>query len=56
MPLFSFEEESVRLEKVEISASHLATCTLKYDVVGGSARNFMTTGIGRTDRIGQLFV
>ena len=55
MPLFSFEE-SVQLKKVEISASHLATCTSKYDVVGGSARNFVKTDIGRTDRKLKEFV
>lgn len=55
MPLFSFVE-SVQLEKVEISASHLASCTLKYDVVGGSARNFVKTGVGRTDRKLKEFV
>jgi len=54
MPLFSFVE-SVQLEKVEISASHLATCSLKYDVVGGSARNFVKTEVGKTDwKLGEF--
>jgi len=56
MPLFSFVE-SVQLKKREISASHLAVCTLKYDVVGGCARNLMDSGlVGRTDRKLNEFV
>ena len=49
MPLFSFAE-SMQLERVKIGANHLAICTLKYDIVGGSARNFIRSGVGRTDR------